>query len=263
MNPSSGRFWTMDSYEGSTSDPKTLHKYTYVNNSPVDSVDPSGHIGVGSIIGEVNAVSWRAVFTVWQYKKVITAANLILKALDVGLTFGDTEYRDVSLSTGHNPFLSLASLALDARIAFRYAPTVAEAAYVSQRTASAANRVVIANAGVSIPEKQIVNFTRWAANPTVVQEQEVLYRVHSMEGVPGNWWTRNRPVSAIQFRIDAALRPEWNEAKELSTMIVPKGYGLQAWEGSAAYQGGSYIGGGNQLFIPNVPKQWVTTLPFR
>jgi RHS repeat-associated protein len=43
MNPSTGRFWTMDSYEGSPSDPPSLHKYTYANNNPANGVDPSGH----------------------------------------------------------------------------------------------------------------------------------------------------------------------------------------------------------------------------
>src|SRR5688500_12487131 len=60
LNTSTGRFWTMDSYEGSTSDLKTLHKYTYVDNNPVDLVDPSGHIGVAEIIGQVTSLSLRA-----------------------------------------------------------------------------------------------------------------------------------------------------------------------------------------------------------
>jgi RHS repeat-associated protein len=41
--PQLGRFWTMDSYEGSRSDPQSLHKYLYVHGNPVNGVDPSGH----------------------------------------------------------------------------------------------------------------------------------------------------------------------------------------------------------------------------
>ena len=44
LNPESGRFWTMDSYEGSSDDPLTLHKYTYANNNAVNKLDPSGKI---------------------------------------------------------------------------------------------------------------------------------------------------------------------------------------------------------------------------
>ena len=43
LNPNTGRFWTMDSYEGSNSDPLSLHKYLYCHADPVNGWDPSGH----------------------------------------------------------------------------------------------------------------------------------------------------------------------------------------------------------------------------
>ena len=42
MNPSVGRFITMDSYEGSIDDPVSLHKYLYANSNPVMYSDPIG-----------------------------------------------------------------------------------------------------------------------------------------------------------------------------------------------------------------------------
>ncbi|HWQ91673.1 MAG TPA: RHS repeat-associated core domain-containing protein [Clostridia bacterium] len=42
-NPQTGRFWTMDSYEGSQSDPLSLHKYLYAQDNPINLTDPSGH----------------------------------------------------------------------------------------------------------------------------------------------------------------------------------------------------------------------------
>lgn len=42
-NPDSGRFWSMDSFEGFGSDPASLHKYTYCRNNAVNRIDPSGH----------------------------------------------------------------------------------------------------------------------------------------------------------------------------------------------------------------------------
>ena len=42
MNPSSGRFWSMDSYEGESNDPLSLHKFLYVTANPVMLHDPSG-----------------------------------------------------------------------------------------------------------------------------------------------------------------------------------------------------------------------------
>jgi RHS repeat-associated protein len=39
LNPSSGRFWTADSYEGNSYDPAFLHKYLYVGADPANKVD--------------------------------------------------------------------------------------------------------------------------------------------------------------------------------------------------------------------------------
>ena len=46
MNPSTGNFLTMDTYEGSICDPDTLHKYLYANGNPVTYSDPSGNMSV-------------------------------------------------------------------------------------------------------------------------------------------------------------------------------------------------------------------------
>ena len=43
MNPSTGTFISMDTYEGSVYDPDTLHKYLYANGNPVKYSDPSGN----------------------------------------------------------------------------------------------------------------------------------------------------------------------------------------------------------------------------
>ncbi len=40
--PDHGRFWTQDTFEGSQSDPLSLHKYLYAADNPVNMVDPSG-----------------------------------------------------------------------------------------------------------------------------------------------------------------------------------------------------------------------------
>jgi|GEM_PF-5219385 len=43
MNPSTGRFHTMDTFEGDQRNPQSLHKYTYAHANPVDLKDPTGH----------------------------------------------------------------------------------------------------------------------------------------------------------------------------------------------------------------------------
>jgi RHS repeat-associated protein len=42
LNVSTGRFWTMDTYEGNDEDPLSLHKYFYTEGDPVDNTDPCG-----------------------------------------------------------------------------------------------------------------------------------------------------------------------------------------------------------------------------
>ncbi|HVV01963.1 MAG TPA: RHS repeat-associated core domain-containing protein, partial [Verrucomicrobiae bacterium] len=39
---SSGRFFTMDAYQGDIENPAGLHKYMYVWDNPVNMVDPTG-----------------------------------------------------------------------------------------------------------------------------------------------------------------------------------------------------------------------------
>jgi RHS repeat-associated protein len=43
LNVSTGRFWSMDTYEGDDQDPPSLHKYLYAEGDPVDGMDPSGN----------------------------------------------------------------------------------------------------------------------------------------------------------------------------------------------------------------------------
>lgn len=42
LNPNTGRFWTRDSFEGYRQDPRTLHRYSFVANNPINATDPTG-----------------------------------------------------------------------------------------------------------------------------------------------------------------------------------------------------------------------------
>lgn len=53
--PGLGRFWNFDTFEGSHSDPLSLHKYLYAHANPVNGVDPSGH--EFSFVGTLTALT--------------------------------------------------------------------------------------------------------------------------------------------------------------------------------------------------------------
>ena len=65
-----GRFWGMDTYEGDSQSPSSLHKYLYASANPVSRIDPSGHDDMAEL-GMALAVSvtleTMAIFSVNQY----------------------------------------------------------------------------------------------------------------------------------------------------------------------------------------------------
>ena len=67
MNTATGRFVSMDSFEGNISDPLSLHKYVYANNNPSNRTDPSGNQSLGeqavtiAINGVLSAIAFGSI----------------------------------------------------------------------------------------------------------------------------------------------------------------------------------------------------------
>ena len=76
--PTRGRFWTQDSYEGSPSDPISLHKYLYANASPVMYTDPSGNMSLGemSLSIQIDAINFAIAHPVWTTAISIAVSGL-------------------------------------------------------------------------------------------------------------------------------------------------------------------------------------------
>ena len=49
LNTATGRFWSMDTFEGDPNSPASLHKYLYSSGDPANRLDPSGHDDLGEI----------------------------------------------------------------------------------------------------------------------------------------------------------------------------------------------------------------------
>jgi len=57
MKPSTGRFMSMDSYEGSSGEPMSLHKYLYANADGVNCTDPTGNV---TLMQQVQVIAMQA-----------------------------------------------------------------------------------------------------------------------------------------------------------------------------------------------------------
>jgi len=56
LNVSTGRFWSVDTFEGDSSAPLSLHKYLYTSADPVNRIDPGGREDLASL-GAAESIS--------------------------------------------------------------------------------------------------------------------------------------------------------------------------------------------------------------
>jgi hypothetical protein len=91
----------------------------------------------------------------------------------------------------------------------------------------------------------------------LLTEDQIFYRAGTKDGPLGQFFSEKAPVSEIQVRIDQAVLPVWpggaTSPIDTGFMIkIPKGTAI--YEGIIAPQGGSYLGGTNQILIQ---KPWL------
>lgn len=99
-------------------------------------------------------------------------------------------------------------------------------------------------------------------NVNVLEDNTVFYRAGDSKSPLGQYFTTKPPSSVADVRINSAVKPQWIDTKTgaltgtstISTVYaieIPKG--TTTYSGPAGYQGGIYIGGKEQIFIP---KPW-------
>ncbi len=94
MNPAIGRFTGMDSFEGDSQDPISLHKYEFVANNPVNLTDPDGHeFDICSLAMSAAIVGILATFPSVSEAGTAKEANIIVLI---------TDFNNASVDTGIN-----------------------------------------------------------------------------------------------------------------------------------------------------------------
>jgi len=78
LNTSTGRFWSMDSYEGLANEPRSLHKYLYVGSDPINRIDPSGRFGMEDVTAALGVIATLASNVYLQATTVLTSIYLNL-----------------------------------------------------------------------------------------------------------------------------------------------------------------------------------------
>lgn len=116
MNPNSGRFQTMDTFEGTLRDPLSLHKYLYANASPTNVADPTGHFGDFSIGGLVAGMQVRVAMFAIQFPRLIQTVQFVGAVVNFAMFVGDADYRNAFIASTGGPADAANILAQDAAV---------------------------------------------------------------------------------------------------------------------------------------------------
>jgi RHS repeat-associated protein len=79
-----GRFWSMDNVQGKSSEPLSLHRYTYASDSPVDNIDPSGNqeVSLGATSFAIGIAITLTVIAGLVFAYYLDKSNVTLKGIE-------------------------------------------------------------------------------------------------------------------------------------------------------------------------------------
>lgn len=109
------------------------------------------------------------------------------------------------------------------------------------------------------------NFAGGRYDEVTLTGDRVLYRGGDSQGSPlGQWFSTEPPNSVAEVRIDTAVRAQWTDPKTgawggaspvdtVYAVNIPAG--TKVYPGPVANQGGVYVGGGHQVFVPEPWKK--------
>lgn len=286
FDQSNGRFNSADPMLQDPFNPQNFNRYSYVLNSPMGATDPSGYaaqeivLNIGDLFEGVGLTEYAPVpylepapfdnyFANEASSLVIGAENVLRFGANTLLALGesvlistandiDEGYSFVSGITGiHKSELYKTTDAmvpsLGKGVSFLGGlskgrlPLALNTRYGPLRKGPLENSVVD-------------NFRGGSYTASFTSENVTLYRVYGGEAnMLGPYWTRTKPSGPLQSQLDSALIPSWgNTANNVVSIDVPKN--TQIFEGIAGPQStgvSQLIGGGNQVYIPQVNPNWI------
>jgi RHS repeat-associated protein len=104
MDPRTGRFASVDTFEGLEYEPLTLHKHLYVSANPVNLVDPSGLAGEGGLSGALTSLA--VAVTIFTIRHPILTAVIGV----VGSALIPEEVNNAMLSSGFPGFQAVGAV---------------------------------------------------------------------------------------------------------------------------------------------------------
>lgn len=113
LNVQTGRFISQDSFEGSQSDPFSLHKYLYANADGVNKIDPSGNVSLAQALIVINIIGVLASYLFQNTTRAIAPGN---DRLENYYYETQADYRDAQINLAFLIF-ALAQVTAGARVA--------------------------------------------------------------------------------------------------------------------------------------------------
>jgi len=244
--------------------PQGLNRYAYVNNNPLKYIDPGGHY----TFEEEPDDPW--IYRKWD-PQVRSRYWYTHPAARIG-TVSDAEVLAAITSPIWGAAGSVLVHAALMEVALPAAKTavgqtVARVAPLAQQVWERGKEAIRLarpegarwgpHTGAGPLGEEIAKLFRGGSYTELKLAQETtLYRVYGGKaGQLGSWWTRTQPAGPLQAWIDLALDPKWgNTAEFVVTIRVPAG--ITIYEGFAERIGG-FLGGGSQVYIPQVNPLWV------
>ena len=99
MDPSTGTFISMDSYQGSLYDPVNLHKYLYANANPVMYTDPTGYFSLAEFsIADGIQSTLNSMHQLNSLRNIIKWANAMTTVYDTAIEIRDVIFGEKSVA---------------------------------------------------------------------------------------------------------------------------------------------------------------------